>query len=65
MRNLAARLRRHAERRLAEDLDTREIKELTALLRELMNLQHSLHQRRPGGGVVRGELAEVTEDWSL
>ena len=46
------------------DLDTREIKELTALLRELMNLQHSLDQSRPGG-VVRVELAEETEDWSL
>ncbi len=65
LRNLAARLRRQAERRLAEDLDTREIKELTALLRELMNLQHSLDQSRPGGGVVRVELAEETEDWSL
>ena len=78
LRNLAARLRRQgkaptradpaaraqAERRLAEDLDTREIKELTALLRELMNLQHSLDQSRPGG-VVRVELAEETEDWSL
>lgn len=65
LRNLAARLRRQAERRLAEDLDTREIKERTALLRELMNLQHSLDQSRPGGGVVRVELAEETEDWSL
>ena len=66
LRNLAARLRRQAERRLAEDLDTREIKELTALLRELMNLQHSLDQSQPGGGsVVRVELAEETEDWSL
>ena len=30
-----------------------------------MNLQHSLDQSRPGGGVVRVELAEETEDWSL
>ena len=65
LRNLAARLRRQVEQRLTEDLDTREIKELTALLRELMNLQHSLDQSRPGGSVVRVELAEETEDWSL
>ena len=65
LRNLAARLRRQAERRLAEDLDTREIKELTAVLRELMNLQQTLEGQQPGGGVVRVELAEETEDWSL
>ena len=59
LRHLAAR-----PRRLAEHLATREINELTALLRELMNLQHSLDQSRPGG-VVRVELAEETEDWSL
>lgn len=53
-----------AERRLAEDLDTREIKELTAVLRELMNLQQTLEGQQPGG-VVRVELAEETEDWSL
>ena len=64
VRNLAARLRRQAERRLAEDLDTREIKELTAVLRELMNLQQTLEGQQPGG-VVRVELAEETEDWSL
>lgn len=64
LRNLAARLRRQAERRLAEDLDTREIKELTAVLRELMNLQQTLEGQQPGG-VVRVELAEETEDWSL
>lgn len=62
--NLAARLRRQAERRLAEDLDTREIKELTTVLRELMNLQQTLEGQQPGG-VVRVELAEETEDWSL
>ena len=60
-----ARLRRQAEQRLAEDLDTREIKELTAVLRELMNLQQTLEGQQPGGGVVRVELAEETEDWSL
>ena len=65
LRNLAARLRRQAEQRLAEDLDTREIKELTAVLRELMNLQQTLEGQQPGGGVVRVELAEETEDWSL
>ena len=65
LRNLAARLRRQAERRLAEDLDTREIKELTAVLRELMNLQQTLEGQQPGGGVVRVELAEETEDWSV
>ena len=65
LRNLAARLRRQAERRLAEDLDTREIKELTTVLRELMNLQQTLEGQQPGGGVVRVELAEETEDWSL
>ena len=59
LRNLAARLRRQAE-----DLDTREIKELTAVLRELMNLQQTLEGQQPGG-VVRVELAEETEDWSL
>ena len=58
LRNLAARLRRQ------EDLDTREIKELTAVLRELMNLQQTLEGQQPGG-VVRVELAEETEDWSL
>lgn len=47
LRNLAARLRRQAERRLAEDLDTREIKELTAVLRELMNLQQTLEGQQP------------------
>ena len=56
---------RQAEQRLAEDLDTREIKELTAVLRELMNLQQTLEGQQPGGGVVRVELAEETEDWSL
>lgn len=65
LRNLAARLRRQAERRLAEDLDTREIKELTAVLRELMNLQQTLEGQQPGGSLVRVELAEETEDWSL
>ena len=64
LRNLAARLRRQAEQRLTEDLDTREIKELTAVLRELMNLQQTLEGQQPGG-VVRVELAEETEDWSL
>ena len=61
LRNLAARLRRQAEQRLAEDLDTREIKELTAVLRELMNLQQTLEGQQPGGGVVRVELAEETD----
>ena len=59
-----ARLRNLAAQRLAEDLDTREIKELTAVLRELMNLQQTLEGQQPGG-VVRVELAEETEDWSL
>ena len=49
---------------MLEDLDTREIKELTAVLRELMNLQQTLEGQQPGG-VVRVELAEETEDWSL
>ena len=57
LRNLAARLRRQAEQRLTEDL--------TAVLRELMNLQQTLEGQQPGGGVVRVELAEETEDWSL
>ena len=48
-----------------EDLDTREIKELTAVLRELMNLQQTLEGQQPGGGPLRVELAEETEDWSL
>ena len=67
LRNLAARLRRQAERRLAEDLDTREIKELTAVLRELMNLQQTLEgqqarRRGPGGaGGGNGGLEPVTE----
>ena len=39
-------------------------KELTAVLRELMNLQQTLEGQQPGG-VVRVELAEETEDWSL
>ena len=50
---------------MLEDLDTREIKELTAVLRELMNLQQTLEGQQPGGGVVRVELAEETEDWSV
>ena len=49
---------------LPEDLDTREIKELTAVLRELMNLQQTLEGQQPGG-VVRVELAEEAEDWGL
>jgi transcriptional regulator with XRE-family HTH domain len=70
LRNLAARLRRQAEQRLAEArtvsrITPREIKELTAVLRELMNLQQTLEGQQPGGGVVRVELAEETEDWSL
>ena len=35
------------------------------VLRELMNLQQTLEGQQPGGGVVRVELAEETEDWSL
>ena len=65
LRNLAARLRRQAERRLAEDLDTREIKELTAVLRELMNLQQTLEGQQPGGSPLRVVLQEETEDWSV
>ena len=65
LRNLAARLRRQAERRLAEDLDTREIKELTAVLRELMNLQQTLEGQQPGGSPLRVVLEEETEDWSV
>ena len=30
-----------------------------------MNLQQTLEEQQPGGGVVRVELAEETEDWSL
>ena len=65
LRNLAARLRRQAEQRLAEDLDTREIKELTAVLRELMNLQQTLEGQQPGGSPLRVVLEEETEDWSV
>ena len=49
----AAGLRRQAEQRLAGELDTREIKELTAVLRELMNLQQTLEGQQPGGSPLR------------
>ena len=64
-RNLAAGLRRQAEQRLAGELDTREIKELTAVLRELMNLQQTLEGQQPGGSPLRVVLEEETEDWSV
>lgn len=54
LRNLAAGLRRQAEQRLAGELDTREIKELTAVLRELMNLQQTLEGQQPGGSPLPG-----------
>ena len=44
------------------------LRNLAARLRrqaELMNLQQTLEGQQPGGGVVRVELAEETEDWSL
>lgn len=62
LRNLAAGLRRQAEQRLAGELDTREIKELTAVLRELMNLQQTLEGQQPGGSPLRVVLEEETED---
>lgn len=65
LRNLAAGLRRQAEQRLAGELDTREIKELTAVLRELMNLQQTLEGQQPGGSPLRVVLEEETEDWSV
>lgn len=58
-------LRRQAEQRLAGELDTREIKELTAVLRELMNLQQTLEGQQPGGSPLRVVLEEETEDWSV
>ena len=60
-----AGLRRQAEQRLAGELDTREIKELTAVLRELMNLQQTLEGQQPGGSPLRVVLEEETEDWSV
>ena len=65
LRNLAAGLRRQAEQRLAGELDTREIKELTAVLQELMNLQQTLEGQQPGGSPLRVVLEEETEDWSV
>ena len=52
-------------RRGALALDTRESKELTAVLRELMNLQQTLEGQQPGGSPLRVVLEEETEDWSV
>ena len=58
----AEELRAAVERCMAEGGSVRELKELTALLRELQQL----HRSDEGGGetVIRVELAGDTADWA-
>lgn len=62
MREVAARLQTQVEQRMQEELDTRELKELSAVLRELLRLQQELQGSQEE--LVRVVLEGETEEWS-
>lgn len=63
LKNMTLCLRRQVEQRMQEELGTRELRELSAVLRELMNLQRELEERQPES--VRVLLEGETEEWSV
>lgn len=63
MREAAARLQTQVEQRMQEELDTKGLKELSGLLRELLRLQQELQPQQ--GETLRVILEGETEAWSV